>query len=502
MSHRTLSPEALRTTIAAAITGALACNTGGGAGTGDSNDGPSAGLKACVAEGEHGYPGSGIEQCNQLFLHRARALECHPELLRPGAAGYPESRSNAAPNSDCYTDDDCRSLPGGYCVLQDTRLLCVYGCRDDGDCNSDQLCLCGSELAGKCVAAECRTDADCADGSLCTGPADLGEEIPVHFSCQQARDECAGDLQCGNGLYCHFDPAEGHKLCHGHEPAPGRPFLVQGEARTAPVSESAEWLPADAAPAGAGSLTASERARVVEYWVRAAQMEHASVAAFARFSLQLLQLGAPARLLGEAAVAQADEIRHAEAAFRVASYFHGAPLAPGRLSLHGVSLSEDLDSILENTIIEGCVGETLAALEASEALARAEHPQVRAALESVAEDEARHAALAWSFVAWALARYGEGLIATVDAAFERALTQSASASSIAERHSAGQTLVGFGVPSPGDAALRRSEAWRTVIQPCRAQLAAVHERATTALPVPSIRAQRATHRSGTATAVR
>jgi hypothetical protein len=64
------------------------------------------------------------------------------------------------------------------------------------------------------------------------------------------------------------------------------------------------------------------------------------------------------------------------------------------------------------TVREGCVGETLAALEAAEALQHCEDEAARPVLERIAAEEAQHAQLAWRFVAWALeARSGAGAAA-------------------------------------------------------------------------------------------
>jgi hypothetical protein len=205
---------------------------------------------------------------------------------------------------------------------------------------------------------------------------------------------------------------------------------------------------------------------VVEHWRRAGQLEHASIAAFARFSLQLLSLGAPAQLLHAASSAMADETRHAEAAFRVASHFDRAALGPGPLSLQRLDLNQSLQSIVVETILEGCVGETLAALEAAEAWARAAHPRVREALVEVAGDEARHAELAWSFLAWALASYGDALLDTIDAAFEQAETAARGAPSAPPL----KGLAGFGVLPAEDVERVRREAWQAVIRPCREAL--------------------------------
>jgi hypothetical protein len=136
-------------------------------------------------------------------------------------------------------------------------------------------------------------------------------------------------------------------------------------------------------------------------------MEHASVAAFARFTLQLLALGAPADLVRESTAAQAEEMRHATLAFELATSYGDSPVGPGPLDLSGALESQSLEEILRTTIQEGCVGETRAALEAAEAARLATVPGVKAALEGIARDEGRHAALAWRVVRWLLAEHPE-----------------------------------------------------------------------------------------------
>ena len=77
-------------------------------------------------------------------------------------------------------------------------------------------------------------------------------------------------------------------------------------------------------------------------------------------------------------------------------------------ALEGVQVQalvqEGIEAIVVLTFREGCVGETVAALEAREALDHATDPEVRAALERIAADEQRHAELAWRVVSWGLAR--------------------------------------------------------------------------------------------------
>jgi hypothetical protein len=146
------------------------------------------------------------------------------------------------------------------------------------------------------------------------------------------------------------------------------------------------------------------------------------VASFARFALDLLAVGAPAELLAAAQRAGLDEVRHAELCFRLASAYAGAPLMPGPFLFAGsVAVAGDIAGLAVSAVKEGCVGETLAAIQASEQHAAATDPAVRAALAVIAADEARHAELAWRTVAWAVAAGGAEVRRAVRAAFAEAL---------------------------------------------------------------------------------
>jgi len=59
------------------------------------------------------------------------------------------------------------------------------------------------------------------------------------------------------------------------------------------------------------------------------QLEHASIAAFARFSLQLLSLGAPAGLIDDCTRALGDETAHARLCFQLASAYAGRAIGSG-----------------------------------------------------------------------------------------------------------------------------------------------------------------------------
>jgi hypothetical protein len=91
-------------------------------------------------------------------------------------------------------------------------------------------------------------------------------------------------------------------------------------------------------------------------WLQSALFEHASIASFARLALDLMAFGAPPDLIEDAHRAALDEIRHARICFGLA----GGKEGPGPLvTPPGVT---SLAELVRETIREGCVNETLAAL--------------------------------------------------------------------------------------------------------------------------------------------
>jgi hypothetical protein len=181
----------------------------------------------------------------------------------------------------------------------------------------------------------------------------------------------------------------------------GRPFVVGNEIRTAEAVRRADWIGALPLRFETAALDASQRRALAEAWLEVGLAEHASVASFARFVLELAAVGAPADLLADASVAMRDEIRHAELAFAIASALGGKPVGPGPVPMHGVAPRADLEAIVRATVREGCVGETLSAAEVELAARRASGTIARV-LAEIADDEARHSVLAWRFVQWAV----------------------------------------------------------------------------------------------------
>lgn len=232
----------------------------------------------------------------------------------------------------------------------------------------------------------------------------------------------------GDGLCC-YQSCEG--VCCG------RALVLGDRALVAEAEQRNDWLVADAtltglAHAARPDLTAAERARLVELWQADALMEHASIASFARFSLQLLALGAPAQLVRDAQAAGLDEVGHAEHAFSIASRLAGRAIGPGKLPELDTPLATDLTSVARATLVEGCIGETLAAIIAQEQAHKAGDSTARKALLGVADDETRHAELAFRVVAWALAQGGPELRHALRGEVERRLARLPEPSSTAQ----------------------------------------------------------------------
>ncbi len=151
---------------------------------------------------------------------------------------------------------------------------------------------------------------------------------------------------------------------------------------------------------------------VAAHFARAAHDEAASVYAFAALARELARLGAPAHLLARIRAAAADEVRHADAVARLVADRGGACRRPARQPFAERSARE----IAVENAVEGCVRETWAALLAAHQARHAADPQVRATMRAIADDEARHAELAWAIDAWLQAALDDDARAEVEAA--------------------------------------------------------------------------------------
>jgi len=210
------------------------------------------------------------------------------------------------------------------------------------------------------------------------------------------------------------------------------------------------------------------RRTLVAHWTRAAEMEHASVAAFSRFSLQLLAVGAPPSLIEDAHRAALDEIKHAELCFSIATIHAGHGIAPGPLPIDQRALTGwDLQSVALGTV-EGCVGEMIAALEARAAAELAFDDAVRTVHRRIHEDESRHAELAWRCVRWAAQLGRAPLQSALRDAFELTIARFEGGAPLESIH--GQRLEAHGILSERRKQALRKQIAHEVLRPAVTRL--------------------------------
>ena len=182
---------------------------------------------------------------------------------------------------------------------------------------------------------------------------------------------------------------------------PGRPYVVNEHQLQADSStEPSHWCDA---PSRADIV---QNARKAAEWRRQALGEHASVASFAAFSLQLMVNGAPPALLTAAANAAADEVRHGQQSFALAAMFDsGNASSPTAFPTRAIDSlrSQSLAELAEAALREGGVDETVSVLRAAQRLdsdAEQLTAEEQRVLFGIVQDETRHAVLAWRTVAW------------------------------------------------------------------------------------------------------
>ncbi len=424
----------------------------------EANDFPCSESSPEIVQGQD----SGYAICTEGARHRPTPATCASALPRADTcdAGNPEFPGT------CTTDADCTERPHGQCGIfgQLAECTCTYGCVTDADCDDGRICDCGDPV-GQCVRADCTSDADCAGDLLCVAYVSDPGCGGTAFTCQSELDLCASDADCENGANC---TKVGERLeCQQVACAIGRPFLVEGAHRTADEAARRDWLGDEVLAPCLDGLSPELLEELAAHWSEVALMEHASIAAFARFAMQLLSLGAPPELLMETYDAMRDETRHATLAFALASAYARRDIGPGSLCVDGAFDNDSPTDILRMVVREGCIGETIAAIEAAEAAEHATDPVVKAVLDQIAADEQRHAELAWRYVAWAIdddARLADTLLAEIDAVAREADPRRS-------RALEGEELLRHGVVSAPLCALIRERALANIITPTALTLA-------------------------------
>jgi hypothetical protein len=189
----------------------------------------------------------------------------------------------------------------------------------------------------------------------------------------------------------------------------GRQVRRFGRPMFAPLGAGSAWTPP---PASAREVPPAIADGVAATWRQNGRTEHASVAAFAALSQQLMAVGAPPELVEAAHRDALDEMRHSDLCFALARGIDGQDDGPGALDAQPwLRLPAPrawrltrlaVDALIDGALLEGVSARIVAAL-----IPRAESDAVRELLQIIARDEARHAAHGWELLAWCLQEGGQ-----------------------------------------------------------------------------------------------
>ncbi len=160
---------------------------------------------------------------------------------------------------------------------------------------------------------------------------------------------------------------------------------------------------------------------VADAWRKNGLTEHASVAAFARLSIELLELGAPKALVDAAHADAIDESRHTDLCFDLATRFDGREVRPGAFPTGAARATRGPRSIrlcrlAVESLIDGAINEGVSARVVAEMSKDVEDEKVAEVLRSIARDEGRHAVHGFEVLAWCIQVGGRPVIAAVESA--------------------------------------------------------------------------------------
>jgi hypothetical protein len=176
--------------------------------------------------------------------------------------------------------------------------------------------------------------------------------------------------------------------------------ILYGRRRVMPAREAPER--ADA------SARASARQCAAALWVANGDTEWVSVAAFSQLSLDLIELGAPIDLVQASHDAALDEVRHARLCWDLATKLDPAKGPHGAAPIADLGRTRkrvpQLDTLAVESFVQGAYLECVSAELARALLARCTDDDVRVVLETIRDDEGKHAEHAWAIVAWCAAR--------------------------------------------------------------------------------------------------
>lgn len=246
----------------------------------------------------------------------------------------------------------------------------------------------------------------------------------------------------------------------------GGPVCARGQA---PLRNTHAWI-GDPEPTLLLELRSDERRRLAEIWEVVGLRKHAAIATYAQIVVDLLSVQASPELVEAATDAIHAQTEHARIAFGLASAYRGVPVGPGVLPVGSRICAQraNLQEVVRALVVEGCLGATLAAVEAAVAGTVCEDEGVRQVLGTLAEDELTQATFAWSFVAWAIQRDP----VLVRGALARTLDEAGEAIE-AGRGTDDLSLAVHGVLGSQARCSLRRDALRCAIMPCAGELLAL-----------------------------
>jgi hypothetical protein len=215
----------------------------------------------------------------------------------------------------------------------------------------------------------------------------------------------------------------------------GRQIRSAGRILLPPVEGGDAWTGAGLSSSGPVGIIDTDdeptRDALAAQWRENGRTEHASVAAFARLTLDLMALGAPPELVADANRDALDEIRHAELCFGLARAIDGRVQSPGAFpeAARARTLSRSrtlaLAQLAVDSLVDGALHEGVSARIIAKLARRCEAPAIQAILKEIAADEGRHARHGWDVVRWCLAEGGESVASALEGAL-RALPKTMS----------------------------------------------------------------------------
>lgn len=275
----------------------------------------------------------------------------------------------------------------------------------------------------------------------------------------------------------------------------------KGRKLFAPETEpGADWV---GAPGNAESVLAvpdEVRGSLAAEWRDNGKKEHASVAAFAQLTLDLMAVGAPPELVTASQSDAMDEVRHAAACFAIARDLDGRAESPSpfpdartRKVLFTLSRPVALTQIAIDALADGVLNEGIASRLLAQLAKKCELPTMAVTLREMAADESRHAAHSWDIVAWCLDNGGSMVASALRGALDGMPKAVCSALPEGARAGAWESWGVQGVAMEAEAFRRTREAARSKLAALLDDHAAVRLRRVTAATciTPSTTASRA-----------